>query len=219
MNEQRGSVSILIIAFVMMAMLLTLGILAVAESKMAQQQLQYATQASANAGAYVYGRTYNKELNRCIKEKIEEELEGLDVTEGEPVADSESESEPSESTDSEESSSESCTPAKLQQCVDTDFKECEIDLNSCWDEDESPIEACQEDGQVRQVAADAANSSAHHLADENKLTNVRFNLENEMADVSAEKELETQVPHFGVSQLFASQASSKVIIRATQEQE
>jgi hypothetical protein len=207
--DQSGSISILVIAFVVMGMLLMYGILAVTESLVAKKQVQYATQASANAGAYMYGRAYLKELNSCIKEKI------LEENEGENSEISENHDEPSET----DSSVSVCLPSELRECAESDFEECAVDLTTCWEEAESPINACQEDRTVREAALDAAKDSARDIASRNHLEHFTFSLQNDLAEVSAERTLETRVPHFGVSRNFAGRASSKVIISDLQEEE
>lgn len=188
-----------------MAMLLTYGILAVAESMIAKKQIQYATQASANAGAYVYGRTYIQELDRCIKEKILEQLEEDDGgLEREADADLEL---------------PSCSSNKLRQCAETDFEECDLELNSCWEEEVSPINICLHDDRVRQAASAAAREKAHQLARQYDLEHIHIAVDSETANVSADKRLETKVPRFGVSRYFSSSAKSKIVISQMEESE
>lgn len=71
-DTEKGSVSILVIILVVMAISLCYAIVGVAETLIAKKEALYGIQSSANAAAFAYGQTIVNSLDECVAEQMEE---------------------------------------------------------------------------------------------------------------------------------------------------
>ena len=183
-QEEAGAISLLIIAFVFIAISLSYGIVAVAETLIQKKEAMYGAQSSASAASYVYAQTYVKKMHECVKTKISEEVSESVVT------------------------NPNCDTSELQACLDSDFKSCDVDLDVCIPDESQIVDACTHDDKVLSESMDAAQSSAQTIAQKYKLKDVHLSLSDDTMRVSAQKELESQVPVFGSTGKIDVQAKS-----------
>lgn len=203
-SSQSGSVSLVMIAFVVIAVSLTYAVVAVAENMILKKQANYGVQSSANAASYMYGDTLIKETKICVKKKIQEKLDES----GASSTASDLQIPTSAPADQSTANTPVCKTADLQKCLDSDLKECSDTVSACWDGEDSPITTCQEDDEVKAKAFSAARSSAQSVADKYSLSNLQVQMSGEKITVDAQKDIVSQVPTFGVSTRVSVEAAS-----------
>ncbi|MEO8581721.1 MAG: hypothetical protein ABI425_04025 [Patescibacteria group bacterium] len=184
LRDRTGSVSILFIIFIVVAISFTYGIVAVAETLIQKKEAIYGAQSSANAAAFVYAQTFVKKMHQCVGKKIEEAM----------------------STSAQ--INPDCDNTKLKQCAEGDFTECGTIVFLCFPDEQNEIQACGQDENVRNESIQVARSSAQTIAKKYELKHVEISLFNDSVKVTGTKELKTQLPIFGTTDEFKVQAES-----------
>jgi len=122
------------------------GILELASRNASEQNVRYAAQQSANGASFTYADIYMKELRACVVDEFSLRLD-----------------------DESDELMQVCREEGLNECMEAELVGCEIDLTSCYEPDDSPIETCQEDPAIRQTALNAARSAARTIASKHKV--------------------------------------------------